>query len=725
MKPFRSILLLAALVMAGSCVEEDPVVPSVDGDQIEFSASKMRVITKAGDSAEPFAEGTRFKLFAVEDSDGAHNWSNTVLYDRSGTLVSGVVSYGDKVSYGVEPLNVLDFYGVTCGDESDVYISDSEGNEPQAGDVPMVAVKPDTDGRLPDLMYSDNLKSKTSASGRLEMEFRHTMAKLNIEILMQDENADPEEDRKLVNAKLKKIVLKGTGVSGTFNVDSGLWESVAQDPDGLVLFEGSRAISIEAETVVSDLLVIPVAGGPVSLRIYLEGVVGGKEYVDYTLTIAEGVNLNLDQNHEYTLSIAVLKNDVRVVTVTPRVYEWIDVELDTGDAYFGQPVYFGGLMWMDRNLGARSADCENDWYNTIGYYYQFGRNIPFILDIEKWLAYTEDDGVKDMKEARIIKENQDRITRLHPQWNTYDEVKKSEVLKNMVECVYSLNHNGQRVHGYYNIAEGDHLIRKPGEVILNSDGDVDDELTSKSYRYGGNVQTWTLSDNKAAYYWNDVEDQPCPKGWRVPTMEDLYSFMPRGQQVNWNSSRYPVSLSSSSSKYNTGKYGYVDGTEGRYNVCYMIKNPGTDNAYRILIKSHFAKNTNGEGYSKNKRYISITRYSATKEDKIGDYTSSTYADAILPDSKENTLWNNPIESSDFPGCGYFVPDGHNPDLRSFGWGTIMRTSDPTGFDTGSVNNNSNWVQYRSVTDYQLSIQSGSRRVLGDQVRCVRDVNVNW
>ena len=726
MRPFRSILLLAALVMAGSCVEEDPVVPSVDGTPIEFSASKMRVITKAGDSAEPFDDGTKFKLFAVEDSDGAHNWSNTVLYDRSGVLVSGLVSYGDKVSYGVDPLNVLDFYGVTYGGESEIYVSDSEGNELQAGDVPMVPVDPGAGVPLPDLMYSNNLKSKTSASGRLEMEFRHTMAKLNIEILKQDESADPEGDRKLESAVLEKIVLKGTGVSGTFNVETGLWESVSTED--AVVFNASHEITTDAKTVVSGHLAIPVTDGKVSLDVYLSGIDGAKDNpITYTLTIGkdEGGNdlyLNLEQSHEYTLSVAVLKNDVRIVTVTPKVYEWIDVELDTGDAYFGQPVYFGGLMWMDRNLGAKSADCKNDWYNTIGHYYQFGRNIPFILDVEKWLAYTEDDGKKDLKEARIIKENQDRITRLHPQWDTYDEVKKSEVLKNMVECVYSLNHKGQRVHGYYNIAEGDHLIRKPGDVILNSDGDVDDELTSKSYRYGGNVQTWTLSDNRAAYYWNDVEDQPCPKGWRVPTMEDLYSFMPRGQQVNWNSSRYPVSLSSSSSKYNTGKYGYVEGVDGRYNVCYMIKNPGTDNAYRILIKSHFAKNTNGEGYSKNKRYISITRFSATKEDKIEDYTSSTYDDAILPGSKENTLWNNPIESSDFPGCGYFVPDGHNPDLRSFGWGTIMRTSDPTGFDTGSVNNSSNWVQYLSVTDYQLSIQSGSRRVLGDQLRCVRDVN---
>ena len=106
-----------------------------------------------------------------------------------------------------------------------------------------------------------------------------------------------------------------------------------------------------------------------------DGIVDGDEYVDYTLAVSEGTPLRLKQNHEYTFSIAVLKNDVRIVAVTPKVYDWIDVELGNV-AYFGQPVYFGDLVWMDRNLGASSADCENDWYNTIGYYYQHGRNVP-------------------------------------------------------------------------------------------------------------------------------------------------------------------------------------------------------------------------------------------------------------------------------------------------------------------------------------------------------------
>ncbi len=689
-------------------------MPSVDNMPIDFTSSKMRIITKAGDQAQRFAEGTKFKLFAVQASSGSHNWSNTVMYDRAGTESSGSINYGTKVSYGVAPLNVLDFYGITYGEGSDIQSVGSEG------EVPKVSVSM-ASGTLPDLMYSDNLKAKTSSSGLLNMEFRHAMSKINIEILKQDESQD--EIKQLEGAKVDKIVLKGTGTSGDFNVETGLWESVSSPSDGYVVYEGSTSVSSEVQMIVSDLHVIPVAGGNVTLDIYLSGITNAVSPVSYTLTIdaaSDGKYLHLEQNHEYTFSVVVLKNDVRVVTVTPKVYDWIDVDMGNV-AYFGQPVFFGGLMWMDRNLGAKSADCENDWYNTVGHYYQFGRNIPFILDVEKWLAYTEDDGTKDLKEARILEENTDRITRLHTAWSSYDDARKADVLKNMVECIYSLDHKGKRTHGYKKVSTADDILaRKVGEVILDSKGNVDDDKTSASYLYGGGPggtyqMVWTFKGNHAQDYWKSSQDQPCPRGWRLPTVDDLYTFMPR-QQVNWNTSgnTYPKLIKSNQEHI---RYGYVESSEGRYNVCYILKNPGTANAYRILIKSHFAKNVDGNGYSKNKRYITIARFSASKDDKIEDYTSAGYNDFLKPDSNENTMWNNPVETTSFPGCGYIVPDNHKIDLRSFGWGTIMRTSD-------YYSTQNNWVQYLSVTDYQLSVQSASRRSLGDQIRCVRDVNAN-
>ena len=694
-------------------------MPSVDGSSIEFSASKMRVITKAGDSAEPFAEGTRFKLFAVEDSDSGHNWSNTVLYDRSGVLASSLVSYGDKVSYGVDPLNILDFYGVTYGPDSEVDVLGSEGNELQAGDVPMVPVAPGAGVPLPDLMYSNNLKSKTSASGRLQMEFRHTMAKLNIEILKQDESADSDGDRKLESAVLEKIVLKGTGVSGTFNVEKGLWENVSTED--VVVFNTSHGISTNAETVVSDQLTIPVTGGKVSLDVYLSGIVGAKDNpITYTLTIGKDEDgndlyLNLEQNHEYTLSITVLKNDVRVVTVTPKVYEWIDVELDTGDAYFGQPVYFGGLMWMDRNLGAKSADCENDWYNSIGYYYQHGRNIPYMLDVDVW------------------KEKYNVSAKVSFSGESFSD-----------GLFYTLDDRNRKVSSYISATGStapsssvpyyDDVARNPGEVGVYSF--ICGFNSWSSWARGTNDR----QDPRNDVYWDDVENQPCPKGWRLPTRKDMYKYLPEEfySQAVWqhsytkgNDLQYDYYSGNRNSlgeeyqwKYFTARFKVDSSSDDdwsypvsdEFSRVYLIKYEGTSKAYRIMIEQKKANIVNDGSLVK--KYVRISRFETTKDDMF----------LMSPDRKQWNLhkfdWDNPAEYMDFPLCGYIdAGDGTNtiasnhPYLGAFGNGCILRAQEIDPSVAGR-----NWTMYFMDTFRGVTVGGTSRRSLGDQIRCVRDVN---
>ena len=138
--------------------------------------------------------------------------------------------------------------------------------------------------------------------------------------------------------------------------------------------------------------------------------------------------------------------------------------------------------------------------------------------------------------------------------------------------------------------------------------------------------------------------------------------------------------------------------------------------------SHYTK----DGQN-NKRYFSISRYGAVASDKdLSNYLDGRFGEA---DAKETTMWANPIETICYPACGFIVPDSDgtketvHPDLRSFGFGTVIRTADsnPTGLE-GSSNNGFSYVQYLSTTDYQLSIEKNSRRSLGDQIRCVRDIN---
>ena len=80
----RLLAYFGVVLLACGCGLEEPALSDAGGSPIEFSASKMRVITKAGDSAEPFAEETNFRLFAVQSGTG---WASdgTKFYNIEGT----------------------------------------------------------------------------------------------------------------------------------------------------------------------------------------------------------------------------------------------------------------------------------------------------------------------------------------------------------------------------------------------------------------------------------------------------------------------------------------------------------------------------------------------------------------------------------------------------------------------------------------------------------------
>ncbi len=103
--------------------------------------------------------------------------------------------------------------------------------------------------------------------------------------------------------------------------------------------------------------------------------------------------LYLRAGYSYTVRISFLEYGVFIVTQIPQKVRWIHGEGkengvgDGSDGVFdyqqlatGNPVYFGGSMWMDRNLGAEewdASDPETDPDRLQGYYYQPGRNVPY------------------------------------------------------------------------------------------------------------------------------------------------------------------------------------------------------------------------------------------------------------------------------------------------------------------------------------------------------------
>lgn len=389
MKRLRTYLILIVALITVSCLEETKYLENelIQGNTVTFAANSSRVITRSGLTYTEFHVGTKYILFGKESEKS--DWNEPLMYNKKGHENDRhLIEYGEDLFFSGRK---MDFYGATLcktDDTEDSYPLTEEGSSP------IVKLSVGQYGEeLPDLMYSRNLKECTAQNGILEMNFTHALSKVQIEVSKQEDGED------LAGATIKELTFVNTSSGGTLDLMTGKWTMDNTDASRN-FFNGELTVSKEP-TVIKDsqgndkeLLIFPneTSLQTVSLKIVVSTDKSGEKTIVHPLQemkITEGQNGNtstvstyiFEQNHRYVLEIILLNDGVRVIAVMPQAYEWIDTPLEP---YMGQPVNFGGLMWMDRNLGAVSADCENDWANTRGFYYQHGRNIPYIFDQEKF-----------------------------------------------------------------------------------------------------------------------------------------------------------------------------------------------------------------------------------------------------------------------------------------------------------------------------------------------------
>ena len=657
-----------ALLSITACTHEDAIsiTPSEEQETI-LSARKSHIITRAGDEVIQFEVGTKYLLYANRGNE----WP---LYNTEGTeQANHTIGYASPLVYDDTPISI---YGVTYG------TADSPSQAPKNTPLDNPMIKEEViDNTLCDLMFSNNLIGQTINNGyRLEMDFKHAMSKVEFMIVKQDESKDDE--KKLKNVTLKKITVKGTHRSGTFDIVNGKWNY--GDSDELVernYFSGEQGITTTSTEVSGELLLFPNADNEeVSISVTLGNLEGGNKTVTYPLRKVneEGKDAGAFQfevNHQYTLLITVLKDEVRTIAIAPQVYDWIDKNRD--DNYLGQPVTFANLMWMDRNLGAKSADCENDWEACRGYYYQYARNIPYILDKKKY----------DAAPNKIP---------VYP-------------------FLYTYNQYGQKVYGGVQAGTVLHgvSVRYPNIAVNPGDEGIYEFVWDS----GGENGCWMLDETENredefvnTYWTQSSENHPCPKGWRLPTQEDFASFLPEialssggnwyeGYRYNLNYTGHTLSLPEA----------VVHGTIDGERAIYLIKRKGRSDCYRIRILLKESKS------DRNKSYYEFAYFSGDANMTFNGLTSE---ELFLASGLD---WSTPTAIMQVPACGFIHTTGMES-LNSDGISTILRSSDYNltfGVDL-SDNFSYNWVCYLR-RDYNFGLFGRSRKCLGDQIRCVRDV----
>lgn len=183
----------------------------------------------------------------------------------------------------------------------------------------------------------------------------------------------------------------------------------------------------------SDFYLYPVKKEVNKIKLRIEGKIKEQTFThELEVKPYDSSNslLDIKSNHKYSISLDIIDESMKLKTGILLVEDWIEEEdmtvliPDDGNDKV-ELIKFNGLLWADRNLGATNNDLEADWENSIGLFYQWGRNIGFSMKgyetISGPLSSLNDANSDENKSKFIFGGFRDWLTSSNNTlWQTYD-----------------------------------------------------------------------------------------------------------------------------------------------------------------------------------------------------------------------------------------------------------------------------------------------------------------
>lgn len=707
LKIIQAVVLIFAFV---SCAEDVDTSTNSDG-VFNFTAGNQ-VYTRADEGDSSFPNGTKYQIFAIENN----NWNTNYLWKEAttgdamvGTEQDGVIDYEGNNRFNKRTLS---FYAITGDNEKELTIQTNGKSAPVCEVIPP----------LPDIMFASLPNQTYQNSGKLKLSFKHTLSKLHFFVL---KNKDLKDE-----VKLEKIEIIDYQ-KGTLSLATGEYTDDVSQRNGNAyeVYKNSLIVNENKKDLETVAYVFPTRGKDSEkhgLKLKVTTTLKGtSKETEYTLKqpitdssnsglIEKSEAFQLKANHEYDVALTIT-GEALVITVLPRVYDWIDNNIDVVDTEVYGHVTFGGITWMDRNLGATSGDptaSMAEWEKSRGFYYQFGRSIPYYLE-------------GSVLDPKATVDNAIGV----PKPNCSGATKGS--------CAKPLP--------YIRTADGN--ICRDSQRKDTSNKGYDDCAQypgdGKNYAFAftvadvGNTKwrDWAKESSTSGNYWSSYDRQPCPKGWRLPTEEEFLSIMPINNKLigDGSSNIYEAGnitfygkedsttyFCNVTNDYNKEKAQYVGirkSKDDNIGIIYGVKRQTKDQAYRLKWE---IKSVGGEQCDTEHRYgglrnvLVISRYPA-------DSNTSIAPEKATDEAKEKAVnqydWEHPLETLVLPIPGYIHADGN-------GAANIYAGSEAV-YMTGTTSRDRCYYSVRikisgSIYNRGISTYDIERRGYGCSIRCVRD-----